>query len=72
MRANTEPSVWPKGCYHSSREGIIFSSSDQTWLTFTIKVKFKRLTSNGIESMKKGDTTPDCPQIRTIEIFRTF
>ena len=56
MRANTEPSFWPEGRYHSLRVAIIsVSSSSQTWLTFTIKMKFKRLTSNSTKSVKKCD-----------------
>ena len=41
MWANNGLTVWPEVSYRSSREGMysLLSSSGQTWLTFTIKVK---------------------------------
>ena len=74
MRANTGRTIWPKGCYRSTRVSItsLMSSSSQTWLTLTMKVEFKRLIGNVIEFVKKADNTPDCPQVRPIEIFWQF
>ena len=59
MRANNGPTVWSNGFHRWSRVAKIslLLLSGQTWLTFTIKVKFERLMSNGIEFVEKMPTT---------------
>ena len=74
MRANIGPTVLPEGCSRSSQVSItsLMSSSVQTWLTFTTKLKFERLISNGIEFIENSDNTPDCSQVRPSKLFLYF